>query len=185
MALHMKKILAQLALATLLAFSLSSTARATAIAGNITFAGDLTLNGAFATATGVSSFANTKVNQADGVFAGWVASGDAVTFTAPWMFNSGAVAPFWQVDGFTFNLSSSAETFHDGDSISVKGTGWISGHGYDVTAGTWNFSTQNISANGKFSFSASSKGVPDNGTTAALLGVSLIGLSVLARRKTS
>ncbi|MEO6006045.1 MAG: VPDSG-CTERM sorting domain-containing protein [Opitutus sp.] len=180
----MKNFLTQLALATLLAFSLSTTAHAAPITGNITFTGDLTLNNAnFTAASGVTSFTNTKVNQADGAFAGIVSPGDAVVFTAPWMFNSGVVAPFWQVDGFTFNLTGSFVTFHDDASISVKGMGWLSGNGFDLTAGTWNFSTQNIAANGKFSFSASSKGVPDNGTTAALLGVSLIGLSIVARRK--
>ncbi|MEO6003285.1 MAG: hypothetical protein ABIZ04_02930 [Opitutus sp.] len=154
------------------------------INGAITFAGDLTLNNAnFAAATGVASFSNTVVNNADGSFVPWVTSGDAVNFTAPWSFNSGAVSPFWTVDGFTFNLTGSFVTFHDGDSISVKGTGWVLGNGFETTAGTWNFSTQNIAANGKFSFSASSKAVPDNGTTALLLGVGLIGMSFLARRK--
>ncbi|MEO6001849.1 MAG: hypothetical protein ABIZ04_26615 [Opitutus sp.] len=180
----MKNTLIKLALASLLALGLSTAAQATLINGNITFVGDLTLNNAsFAAATGVMAFSNTKVNNADGSFSPIVSSGDAVTFAAPWSFNSGAVSPFWQVDGFTFNLTSSMITFHDGDSLSVKGTGWVSGNGFQVTAGSWNFSTQNISANSKFSFSASSKAVSDNGTTALLLGAGLIGLSLAARRK--
>ncbi|MEO6004951.1 MAG: hypothetical protein ABIZ04_03840 [Opitutus sp.] len=185
----MKAFIPKILLGALLALSLGLGANATPITGDITFTGDIKLNNAnFSMATGVTSFSNTKVNQADGSFGGWVASGDAVSFTAPWMFNSGAVSPFWQVDGFTFNLTGSFITFRDGDAISVKGSGWVMGHGFDVTAGTWLFSTQNVAANGMFSFSASSMArspVSENGTTALLIGSVLVGLSLLPRRKSA
>jgi hypothetical protein len=178
----MKNLTLKFAGASLLAFALSTAAMATPINGNITFSGNITLNGPFATATGVTSWSSTIVNNVDGNFAPIVSAGDSVTFTAPWSFNSGAIDAFWSVNGFTFKLVSSAVEFHSATSISVTGTGWVSGNGFEEAAGAWNFSTQNIAAGGKFSFSASSS-VPDGGTTALLLGMGLVGMSFIARRR--
>lgn len=164
--------------------TIGTAARATTITGNITFVGGLTLDNAdFSAATGVASFVDTSVKSVDGSFVPWVAKGDAVAFPATWLFDSGPVAPFWNVGGFTFNLTSSWVTFHDADSINVKGSGWITGNGFEETAGMWNFSTQNIAADGQFSFSASSKSVPDNGATIVLLGLGLTTVSAIARRR--
>ena len=66
--------------------------------------------------------------------------------------------------------------------MTVAGTGTISGNGFDVTSGTWNFTTQNPSAHARFSFSAASGGaVPDGGSGVALLGIALVGIECLRR----
>lgn len=180
----MKKILTLSLLALVAAMTVGTAARAGTINGNITFVGGLALDNVdFLAATGVSSFVETSVKSIDGDFVPMIAKGDAVAFPASWSFNSGAVAPFWSVGGFTFNLSSSWVTFHDSDSINVKGNGWITGNGFEATEGYWNFSTQNIAADGQFSFSASSKSVPDNGASIVLLGLGLTGVGAIARRQ--
>ncbi|MGC2353370.1 MAG: VPDSG-CTERM sorting domain-containing protein, partial [Candidatus Udaeobacter sp.] len=59
------------------------------------------------------------------------------------------------------------------------------GHGFDATAGTWSFTAQNGSANGVFSFSAStfsSQATPDGGATVALLGLALAGIEGTRRK---
>jgi hypothetical protein len=122
-----------------------------------------------------------QVQSHDGSFTGLVTDGDAVTIAFPWSFNSGAVPNFWRVDGFVFNLTSSSITSQGGGSVTVAGTGTISGNGFDLTAGTWNFSTQNPSAHARFSFSAAGGAVPDGGSGVALLGIALVGIECLRR----
>lgn len=165
--------------------ALCGSASAANINGGITFTGGVTLDtGSASTATQVLTWQNTEVESLDGDFAGFVAAGDAATFTAPWTFNSGAHAALWQVGGFTFDLIGSSIAFQGMGSVIVSGTGTISGNGFDPTDGVWRFTTQNPSADGIFSFSASveSVSVPDGGLTIALLGAALSGLVFLRRR---
>ena len=79
--------------------------------------------------------------------------------TAPWTFGSGQPA-LWSVGGFTFDLTTSTITHQGNGFLTVSGTGTISGNGFTATPGTWRFSTQNPSANGVFSFSASTTATP-------------------------
>jgi hypothetical protein len=162
--------------------------QAVQITGNITFAGTCTLNtNSASTATmvtgwhGLGAGGLPQVQSHDGSFNGLVNDGDAVTIAFPWSFNSGAVPNFWTVDGFVFNLSSSSITMQTGGSVTVEGTGFISGNGFDMTSGTWSFTTQNPSAHARFSFSASSGSVPDGGSAVALLGIALVGIECLRR----
>jgi len=76
-----------------------------------------------------------------------------------WTFGSGLPA-LWYVDGFTFDLTTSTKTYNTGGFLVVTGPGTISGNGFNPTAGTWTFTTQNPSANGIFSFSASTSAGP-------------------------
>ena len=122
-----------------------------------------------------------QVASHDGSFNGIVTDGDAVTIAFPWSFNSGSVPNFWQVDGFVFNLSSSSISMQGGGSVTVNGTGTITGNGFDVTSGTWSFTTQNPSAHARFSFSAATGSVPDGGSAVALLGIALVGIEGLRR----
>ena len=68
-----------------------------------------------------------------------------------------------------------------GGSVTVDGTGTISGNGFDMTNGTWSFTTQNPSAHARFSFSAATGSVPDGGSAVALLGIALVGIEGLRR----
>jgi hypothetical protein len=162
--------------------------QASQITGNITFTGTCTLNtGSAGTATmvtgwhGLGAGGLPQVMSHDGSFTGFVTDGDAVTIAFPWSFNSGAVPNFWSVDGFVFNLTSSSITMQGGGSVTVAGTGTISGNGFDMTSGTWNFTTQNPSAHARFSFSAATGSVPDGGSAVALLGIALVGIECLRR----
>lgn len=172
-------------------------AQAVPITGDITFAGGVTLNTASAgTATEVTSWTGPGgtgmpvVISDDGSFSG-IASGTAVTFSAPWFFNSGPVANLWSVGGFTFNLTSSKIAYQGGSpaGVLVDGIGSVSGNGLDSEAMSWSFSTSDPGAIGVdslvFSFQAASGTtgtVPDGGTTAMLLGVGVLGLGLLKKQ---
>ena len=151
----------------------------------ITFAGGAELNsGSVNTATAVTGWLDENgfgptVQSVSGVFAAFVGVGDTVTFTPTWTFNSGFVAAFWTVDGFTFSLIASNIVFQGDGFVSVSGTGTITGNGYHSN-GTWSFSAQDDPSNGVFSFSATT--APDGGATVALLGLSLAGIEVIRRK---
>jgi len=149
----------------------------------ITFAGGAELNsGSVNTATQVTGWLDENlalptVESASGVFSGL--DGATVMFTPTWSFNSGAIAAFWTVDGFTFNLIASHIVYQDNGFLSVVGSGTIIGNGYNST-GTWRFSTQDDPSNGVFTFSGST--VPDGGATVALLGLALAGVEGIRRK---
>ena len=146
----------------------------------ITFAGGVRLDSdTVNTATAVTAWVDPTVESVSGVFATFATVGDAVTFTPIWSFNSGPVALFWQVDGFTFNLIVSTIIYQANGFLSVWGTGVITGHGY-TSSGTWRFTAQDDPADGVFSFSAST--VPDGGPTVALLGLALAGIEGIRRK---
>jgi hypothetical protein len=162
--------------------------QAVPINGNITFTGTVSLNSSSTNTAnmvtgwhGLGAGGLPQVASHDGDFSGFVTDGDAVTIAFPWSFNSGAVPNFWSVDGFVFNLTSSSITVQGSGSVAVSGTGTISGHGFDLTAGTWNFTTQNPSAHARFSFSSATGAVPDGGSAVALLGIALVGIEGLRR----
>jgi hypothetical protein len=162
--------------------------QAVPINGDITFDGTVSLDTkSVNTANMVTSWHGLgaggmpQVASVDGDFGAFVKDGDAVTIAFPWSFNSGAVPNFWSVDGFVFNLKSSSITAQGSGSLAVSGTGTITGHGFDLTSGTWNFTTQNPSAHARFSFSSATGAVPDGGSAVALLGIALVGIEVLRR----
>jgi hypothetical protein len=161
-------------------------AQATLITGGITFVGTVSLNKNVNQATmvtawhGLGGTGSPFVASADGSFTGL--DGSAVTLTAPWSFNSGPVTGFWSVGGFVFDLIASSITFQSGGSLVVDGTGTITGLGFEATAGSWHFTTQNPKAGGVFSFSAATSAVPDGGVTVALLGLTLVSVEVLRRK---
>lgn len=166
----------------------TTSAHAAKINGAITFSGNAILdNSALNLATKVVGWATPTVGSTSGNFTS-VANGTAVTFASPWTFTSPA-NPFWSVGGFTFNLTSSAIRTQDSEFLDIRGTGIVSGNGFEPTNGTWRFSSQAPGAGAggtSFSFSGSTATVPDGGATLALLGVSFLGLggvSRLVRRK--
>jgi hypothetical protein len=165
------------------------------INGNITFAGTITLDTSSAgTATMVTGWHglafgdDPQAESVDGNFATFVTPGDGLEFHAPWSFNSGAIPSFWSVEGFTFDLTSSAipSGGQTANSVFVDGTGTISGNGFDPTPATFSFTTQDRSANGLFSFSGSVSAavVPEPATLVSFLsGSSLLGALLFIRRR--
>jgi hypothetical protein len=166
------------------------------ITGDITFAGSVSLDTATVnTATevmawhGLGTGDTPQVQSVDGTFAtAGVMPGDATTFSAPWSFNTppGTVTnPFWSVDGFTFDLTTSHIVQQSGGFLSVTGTGDVSHSGFTTTPGTFNFTTQDSSANSKFSFSAATTAVPESSAVVlfGIGGLCVAGGKFLRRKK--
>jgi hypothetical protein len=174
----------------------SQQAQAVEITGAITFGGSVNLDTKSAgTATqvtgwhGFNGVGNPLVVDASGSFAGFVTPGvTTATFAVPWSFNTVVpIASFWSAGGFTFELIASSIFSQGGNpaGVIVTGYGFITGNGFDRTAGTWSFSTQDPAAGTPpvFSFSAATGAIaPDSGTTVALLGLALVGMGVLRRK---
>jgi len=161
-------------------------AQAVPITGAITFGGGVELDTATVnTATKVTGWLDEggfmpTVQSVSGSFSS-VAVGTMATFTFPWSFNySGPTFALWTVGGFTFNLMASNIVFQGGGFLNVFGTGTITGNGFDSTAVIWNFTVQDDSSNGVFSFSGSN--APDGGATVALLGLALAGIEGIRRK---
>ena len=195
----MKRTWLKIAMVAATICGVAGMAQAVPITGDITFAGGVQLNTSSAgTATEVLAWTGPGgtgmpvVISDDGSFSG-IAPGTQVAFTSPWFFNSGAVASLWSVGGFTFDLTSSHIVFQGGNpaGVLVDGIGSVSGNGLDSEAMTWSFSTSDPGATGSdsliFSFQAASGTtgggtVPDGGTTAMLLGLSVLGLGLLKKQ---
>ena len=158
-----KTILVFLALGLISCALCVQQAQAVPITGAITFAGGVELNQpSVNNATQVTGWLDESGNQptvqsVSGNFAYFVTAGDFVTFTPTWSFTSGPIALFWQVDGFTFSLIASNIVFQGSGFLNVSGTGFITGHGFDATMGTWSFTAQDDPSNGIFSFSGGSE----------------------------
>jgi hypothetical protein len=167
--------------------ALAVSAHATPITGSVSFTGNVKLDTSNpATANAVITWSNTKVQDADGAFGAFLATGDTATFTAPWTFDPSTLTlPLWTAGGFTFDLASSTinAQFAAGPLkfLNVSGTGTVTGHGYDSTPGNWAFTTQSPSSEGRFSFSSATKAVPDNGGTVALLGMAMVAIGLFKR----
>ena len=165
--------------------ALPSRAMAVPITGNITISGGATLDGTTANANAVTSWVSPTVVSRTGSFTS-IALLTPVVMTAPWVFDPSTALPaLWSVGGFTFNLVSSTIAQQDATFLTISGSGTITGPaGFDPTGGIFNFTTQSPSADGVFSFSAANNVVtiPDGGSTIALLGMGLLGLSSLRRR---
>jgi hypothetical protein len=158
-------------------------AQAVPVTGAITFAGGVTLDTPSAnTATEVTGWVNPTVQSVSGSFAVFVTSGDPVTFTPTWFFNSPAIPAFWTVDGFTFDLIASSIDSQGGGFVNVSGTGFVSGWGLGPTQGTWSFTAQDPASGGVFSFSGASQATPDGGATVVLLGLGLVGIEGIRRK---
>jgi hypothetical protein len=181
-----RTVLAFLTIGLLTSSLICQSAYAAPINGTITFTGTVELDTSSAgTATMVTAWHGNapgdlpQVEDRSGDFAGFVNAGDGTTFHAPWSFNSGSIPNFWSVDGFTFDLLTSAITSQGGSQgsgfVTVVGTGTVSGNGFDSTAGTWNFSTQDPSASSQFSFSAATA-VPE-GSTMGLLAIGALSMA--------
>jgi hypothetical protein len=181
-----KTILAVLATGVLSCGLFSQQAQAAAITGNINFAGSVTFDtNSLLTATTVTSFINAHVEAGgDGDFA-LIPINTPVAFTAPWVFSPSTPTPaLWSVAGFTFDLSQVTSVIRSATSLTIEGTGIVHAAGFDDTAMTWAFTTQNAGGRTRviFSFSANGNAVPDGGSAVALLGLALTGIEILRRK---
>ena len=160
MNMNMDKTIKRMLFAAVALLGAGVTLEAAPINGSISIKGGAELNmSSVNTATKVTGWLNgagakPTVVSRSGNFTTYVNVGDSVTMAAPWTFGSGLPA-LWSVGGFTYNLTASHIVMQGGGFLSVKGTGTITGNGFDDTPGSWTFSTQNPPANGVFSFSAS------------------------------
>lgn len=156
--------------------------------------GNITTN--LAAATAIQSWSLSEVEEGTGSFDS-VPTGSSVSFSPLPVFNpSPSTTPLWTIAGpesFSFSLTSSVTLFQNGSFLAISANGIFTGTNYDPTPGTWLFTTQGSNPQGslrrtqsKFSWSSSAvtARVPDGGTTAALMGGSLLGLFGLRRKVT-
>ena len=161
-------------------------AQAIPVSGNIGFSGGAQLDtGDVNSASEVLGWVTpTVLSGASGSFSG-IVGGTPVAIASPWTFNSAALAPFWSVGGFTFNLLSSTIALPSSPGfLNVLLTGSVSATGFDTTPFTGSFQIANPSSGGPDQFTArlSFASVPDGGTTVMLLGSALMGLGLLKRK---
>jgi hypothetical protein len=185
--------------------ALASLANANPIDGSITFSGGATINSLTAdTATGVNAWQlmPTTLVSDDGTFASLGDPLPDATITAPWTFGT-PVSPvvftdFITIGAFTFDLDSSSIVSQGDGSVTVDGTGWLHDSGFTTTAATVSFTftdpiiletigqlhSLTVSLPSRMDhFTGTVTTIPDGGTTAALLGASLIALALVARRR--
>lgn len=174
-------------IALAVAAGLLGTANAVPISGGISLAGGYNVNtGNLNTATAFTSFFGNFVTTTSGSFV-IVAPGTPVTVT-PFSFNpfGGAVTPLWTTaagPSASFNLTTLSSVAQPGDNtLDLKGVGTLQLAGFDPTPGMWVFTANQ--AGGTFSWSSSNAaaGVPEGGTTAAMLGLSLLLAGLVTRR---
>jgi protein with PEP-CTERM/exosortase system signal len=125
----------------------------------------------------------SNVAAFNGSYVGFVNLGDQATMATPWIFGP-ATSGLWNVDGFTFDLLGSTVVTQNAQFLDIRGTGIISGNGFDPTASNWAWTIQNAGGNRLFfSFSANnSTQVPDGGSTVALLGIGLGAIEFIRRK---
>ena len=170
--------------ALLIAFGNTDIALAQQITGDIGFGGLFKpANNSFATTSlatatsidfngnGIQDVALAPVILATGDFAanGVVAGGTSAVLS-DFIFPSAGVQPLWSVLGstFSFALNSISIDTQNANTLSLVGTGTISGIGFDATPGTWNFSGNPVGTS-YFVFSAGgSNGGSNTGSVAAI-----------------
>jgi protein with PEP-CTERM/exosortase system signal len=187
-----KTILALLA-AGLVTTALSThEAQAARINGTIDFAGAVHFDSSHLDAVnqvltwrdvnGNLGFSNVAAFTGD--FGGFVTLGQQATMATPWTFIPSTDTPgLWSVGGFSFHLLSSIVVTRDAEFLNIKGSGIVSGNGFDPTNANWAFSVQDAGGTHDFfSFSANVATVPDGGSAVALLGISLGAIEFIRRK---
>jgi hypothetical protein len=178
--------------------ALTSATQADFISGSINFssaagggiilqdsAGNVTTN--LAAAAGTKDWTLAEVEEGAGSFDP-VVDGASVFFMQTWIFGPLASStPLWKIAGpedFTFNLTSSPTVYQRPYFLAIRGTGMLTGNGFEDTPAEWWFTTQGVAAGNKFTWSSCTVAVavPDGGNAIILLGGSLLGLLGLRRQ---
>lgn len=179
--------------------ALSAQAISTPISGNISFSGTTTIDStSFVTATRFLSFQNVVVGAPSALSGDYVGTSGAAVTVTPFIWSpptaSTPINPLWTfVSGgntYSFDLSILHVDYASptGLLLSGLGTALITGPGMEKlnTTGTWDFSSQTLGQT-SFTFSSTttvpSAAVPDGGSTVAMLGASLLGLSIMKRKQ--
>ena len=163
-------------------------ARAAQIQGDIDFGGVVTFDTtSLATATTINLWNSSYVLQRQGDFVPFTSFQQNVTMSSsPWSFNPSTPLPsFWQVGGFTFNLSSATVFSQSNYFLNIQATGTLTHTGYDPTPATYTFTASRGDGGNAntFSFQSKTTAVPEVSTT-TLIGIGALALAVgLARRR--
>jgi hypothetical protein len=172
----------------------------TSIAGVISFSGSAsTDNSNLSVATKFLTFGTVTVGEAAGLSGDYAGTAGAVVTFTPFTFDpvgaSLPVAPLWTFmsggNTYSFTLESLNVDFVSPRFLNLSGLGTasITGPGVEKldTAGLWSLSGQTF-GEASFTFSSSTEvpppatNVPDGGTTAMLLGFSVLGFGILRRK---
>src|SRR5882724_7745872 len=159
---HMKlsKILLPI-VAVAASVGLLSSAQATPITGMLNIGGTATFDTSSLTTASSATFADVLVLGGNsGTFSGFAVGTPVVM--ASYTFDPSTITNgLWSVNGFTFNLTSSAVQLpRSATFLSITGTGTITGPaGFDATPGVWAFTSQNAGGHPHtpFSFSANTE----------------------------
>jgi hypothetical protein len=148
-------------------------------------------------ATGIAFDNPVAVTMASGNFASYLTAFSSTAQFTDFTFNpSSEVNPLWTAGGFSFVLTSIQIMAQNANELTLKGTGYVSGNGFEATTGSWNFSgfsSIGTSAVGQsFMFNAETitdlptRGVPDEGNTLMLFGIAMaFGLGLMAVKQVS
>lgn len=174
--------------------SMTAASFAAPITGSINFNSQFTSTVADLTQPGtINIIAPTTVNTVGvaaptGTFSGF--SGTVATnssFGINGAGNAVTIAPsttLWSINNFSFVSGSIFEEANTAGIIAIKSFGTLSGPaGWTDTPGVYTATFQLNGQTLSSSFSAGSSAVPDGGSTAALLGLSLLGVVWFAKRK--
>ena len=176
-------------LGALLLGAIAGTASAAPIMGDLglvlAFGGSVNVDTAGNTVS-FSAGNNSQVNIATGDY---LPLGGQSASYASFTYSPFAEMVIFTGGTFSFELSSINTIAEVGtDGVTLKGVGTMSLDGFDDTIGSWSFSADRANASAAFNFSSTATtplNVPDGGTTALLLGVGLVSMSFIARRKSA
>ena len=187
----MKKLTLVLAL---LCFAMAP-AFATSITGNIGFTGSVQVNSTLVTTASqvtawsglCSNLVSSNLVCVQATDISGISAGDAVTFYAPYNYTTTAIAAFWSVDGFVFDLGSGSIGSTSATSVTLVGIGTLTKSGLNGTTYNWSMTLQDPNETlgpPRFSFSASAAPTPTpEPASLVLLSAGLIGLGGLVRRR--
>ena len=157
-------------------FSPATATSATTFAGaSLASANSIDYNG-----NGLRDSGAGSVILATGSFSGVGPSATLFDFT----FNpSAAVSPLWTAGIFSFALSSIWIDTQNSNTLSLVGTGVVSGTGFTDTPGSWNFTGNPLNGGGNFVFSAGSVAPVPEPEIYAMMAIGLGLLGWVGRRK--